>query len=43
VQVIERDPARELTADAKTVLQGKAITDWVKQAKTTAQIQILIP
>ncbi len=43
VQVIDRDPAKPLTADAKSVLETQAIINWVKQARLEANIQILIP
>lgn len=43
VQVIERDPARPLDADAKKSLESKAISDWVSKAKAEAKIEILVP
>jgi parvulin-like peptidyl-prolyl isomerase len=43
VQVIEKDPARQIDPDAKTSLHRNAITDWVNLAKSRSQIEILIP
>jgi peptidyl-prolyl cis-trans isomerase C len=43
VQVIEREPAKPVDPDAKTVLQRNAIAEWVKQAKAKSQIEILVP
>jgi parvulin-like peptidyl-prolyl isomerase len=43
VQVIERDPARQLDADAKIALESKAISDWVSKAKSEAKIEIVVP
>jgi peptidyl-prolyl cis-trans isomerase C len=43
IQVIEKDPAHQLSPDAKTVKESQTIADWVKQAKSEAKIEILIP
>jgi len=43
VQVIEKDPARPLDPDAKTKLESLAITAWVKQARSEAKVEILVP
>jgi peptidyl-prolyl cis-trans isomerase C len=43
VQVIEKDAARPVDPDAKSILQRNAIADWVKQAKAKSQIEILVP
>ncbi|NMB54897.1 MAG: hypothetical protein GYA15_09370 [Leptolinea sp.] len=43
IQVIEKDPARPLSPDARAILESTALKDWVKQAKTQAQIEILVP
>ena len=43
VQVLERDPARQLDPDARLVLESKAITDWVTKAKAEAKIELLVP
>jgi peptidyl-prolyl cis-trans isomerase C len=43
VQLIEKDPARKIEADAKSTLQRNAIIEWVNQEKKKNQIQILVP
>ncbi len=43
VQVIERDQAKPLSPDAKSVLESQAIAAWVKQARVDATIQLLVP
>jgi peptidyl-prolyl cis-trans isomerase C len=43
VQVIEKDPAKELSPDAKKALQNKALKTWIEQARTQAKIEVLIP
>jgi peptidyl-prolyl cis-trans isomerase C len=43
VQVIEKDPARPLDPDTKTKLESLAITNWVKQARSAAKVEILVP
>jgi len=41
VQVIERDPQRPLSPDAKLVLQGQALADWLAERREQSEIQIL--
>ena len=41
VQVIERDPQRPLSPDAKLVLQGQALADWLAERRERSEIQIL--
>jgi peptidyl-prolyl cis-trans isomerase C len=43
VQVIEKDPARLVDPDAKTILQHNAINEWVKQETAKSKIEILVP
>ncbi|NLF52527.1 MAG: hypothetical protein GX577_15470 [Leptolinea sp.] len=43
IQVIERDPQRQLSAEARIALQNEALEEWVNQAKSGASIEILIP
>lgn len=42
VQVLERQAARPLEADALRVLQTKALQEWLKQRLNESQIQILV-
>lgn len=42
VQVIEKESERALTQDALLTYQRQALADWVQNAKSTAQIEILI-
>lgn len=42
LQVIERDPQRALSADARKVLQEQKLRDWVQQQRETGDIEILI-
>jgi peptidyl-prolyl cis-trans isomerase C len=41
--LVERDPAHELLPDARRVLQGKAIQDWISDRRNQSDIQILVP
>lgn len=43
VQVIERDPVRPLSADAKSVLESVVLGNWVKQARAEAKVELLVP
>jgi peptidyl-prolyl cis-trans isomerase C len=43
IQVIERDPAYPLSADALQVLQKAAVRDWIAQQKANSKIEILVP
>lgn len=43
VQVVERDPARKLSPEAREVLQTYAVKEWVSRAKAGASIEIIIP
>jgi parvulin-like peptidyl-prolyl isomerase len=43
IQVIERDPQRALSADARKVLQEKALRDWVQQQRDAGAVEILLP
>jgi peptidyl-prolyl cis-trans isomerase C len=43
IQVLERDPQRELTPDALLVLQTQALQDWLDHQRETSQIEILFP
>jgi peptidyl-prolyl cis-trans isomerase C len=41
--MVERDSARILLPDARRVLQGKALQDWITDRRTNSEIQILVP
>ncbi len=43
VQVLERDPARQLSPDALLVLQTKAVEDWLEQRRSQSEIEVLAP
>ncbi|NPV77498.1 MAG: hypothetical protein HPY59_14145 [Anaerolineae bacterium] len=43
VQVIERDAARKLDADARQALQHKALQGWMQEKKEQSTIEILAP
>jgi parvulin-like peptidyl-prolyl isomerase len=43
LQVVERDPERPLTPDARLVLQGQAVEEWLAGQRQAAQIEILLP
>ncbi len=43
LQVIERDPQRSLTPDARLALQGHALQDWLDQRRSQSDIQVLLP
>jgi peptidyl-prolyl cis-trans isomerase C len=40
IKVIERDPARPLTSDARLALQEKALTDWLAQRRSQSTITL---
>ena len=41
--LVERDPEHTLQPDARRVLQGKAIQDWISEHRNQSEIQILLP
>ena len=43
IQVISREPARELSSDARRVLQHKALQEWVLAQRESSQIEVLLP
>jgi parvulin-like peptidyl-prolyl isomerase len=43
LQVIERDPQRPLSPDARLALQTRALKDWLAARRQASQIEILIP
>jgi peptidyl-prolyl cis-trans isomerase C len=43
LQVIERDPQRPLTPDARLALQSRALQDWLDQRRSQGDIQVLLP
>jgi peptidyl-prolyl cis-trans isomerase C len=43
VLVIERDAQRPLSPDARLFLQHQAVNQWLKQKRTEAKIEILVP
>ena len=43
LQVIERDPARKLEADARLTLQMQALEQWLADHRANSEIQILLP
>ena len=43
VQVIERDANRSLTPDAYSVMQHKALENWLSERRKASSIEILIP
>ncbi len=43
IQVISREPARELSSDARRVLQHKALQEWVLAQREFSQIEVLLP
>lgn len=43
VQVIERDTARKLDADARQVLQHEALQRWMQEKKEQSTIKVLVP
>jgi peptidyl-prolyl cis-trans isomerase C len=43
IQVIARAPARALSADARRVLQHKALQEWVRKQRETSQVEVLLP
>ena len=40
IKVIERDPARPLTSDARLVMQEKALADWLAQQRSQSTITL---
>jgi peptidyl-prolyl cis-trans isomerase C len=40
IEVVERDPARTLTSDARLTLQEKALTDWLAQQRSQSTITL---
>jgi peptidyl-prolyl cis-trans isomerase C len=43
IQVIAREPSRALSADARRVLQHKAIQDWVNKQREASKVEVLLP
>lgn len=43
LQTIERDPARQLSTDARLRLQAQAVADWLEQRRAEADIRLLLP
>jgi peptidyl-prolyl cis-trans isomerase C len=43
VKVLERDPARSLEPNARLILQGQALAEWLQQRRAQSDIQILLP
>lgn len=43
LQVIEREPRRQLDPDARLVLQMKALRDWLEARRSQVEVQILLP
>lgn len=43
LQVIERDPQRALTQDARLTLQNQALRNWLENRRKPSEIQILLP
>jgi peptidyl-prolyl cis-trans isomerase C len=43
VQVLEREPAHTLTADARRVLQVQMLTQWLENRRNQSEIIILLP
>ncbi|HEY9074990.1 MAG TPA: SurA N-terminal domain-containing protein [Anaerolineaceae bacterium] len=42
IQVLERDPQRPLSPDARQTLQHKALAAWVEEHRKAAQVEILL-
>jgi peptidyl-prolyl cis-trans isomerase C len=43
VKVLERDPSRSLEPNARQVLQGQTLAEWLQQRRAQSEIQILLP
>jgi len=43
LQVLERNPQRTLSPEARLVLQAQAVADWLTQRRSESQIEILLP
>ena len=43
LQVISREPARQLSADARRVLQHKVLQEWVRKQRESSQVEVLLP
>jgi parvulin-like peptidyl-prolyl isomerase len=43
LQVLERNPQRTLSPEARLVLQAQAVADWLAQRRSESQIEILLP
>lgn len=41
--VLDRDPNRPLSADARLTLQTKALEDWLSQKRAESQIEVFLP
>jgi parvulin-like peptidyl-prolyl isomerase len=43
LQVIQREMARSLEADARLALQTQALREWLSERRAQSEIQILLP
>lgn len=43
VQLLERDPQRPLTADARRTLQAQSVNEWLQTQRAQSEIIILVP
>jgi parvulin-like peptidyl-prolyl isomerase len=43
IEVIERDPQRQLSPDARLTLQEAALNQWIEQRRTESQISLSLP
>lgn len=43
LQVLERDPQRGLSPEARLTLQAQAVADWLAQRRSESQIEITLP
>jgi peptidyl-prolyl cis-trans isomerase C len=43
IEVLDYDPDRSLTPDARLTLQTKAVQDWIGQKRAQSQIEIFLP
>jgi parvulin-like peptidyl-prolyl isomerase len=43
LQLLERDPARPLSPEALLLLQARAVQEWLQQARSAGQIEVLLP
>jgi peptidyl-prolyl cis-trans isomerase C len=43
LQALDRDPARSLSPEALLLAQSRAVQEWLQQARSAGQIEILLP